>query len=122
ILLFVGIFVERAFCRFLCPLGGTLGILGRIHMFTWLKRRPQCGTQCRICESDCPMGAIESSGKINMNECLQCLDCQVDYYDNHTCPPLIQRRKRKETRKAAAKPKVAPIPDGPLIPGAAPAE
>jgi NosR/NirI family nitrous oxide reductase transcriptional regulator len=122
ILLFAGMFVERAFCRFLCPLGGTLGILGRVHMFNWLKRRPQCGTQCRICEADCPMGAIEPSGKINMNECLQCLDCQVDYYDNHTCPPLIQRHKRKETRAAAGKPKIAPIPDGPLIPGAAPTE
>ena len=120
ILLFFGMFIERAFCRFLCPLGGTLGILGRVHMFNWLKRRPQCGTQCRICEADCPMGAIEPSGEINMNECLQCLDCQVDYYDNHTCPPLIQRRKRGETRAAAGKPKIAPIPDGPLIPGAAP--
>ena len=120
-LLFAGMFLERAFCRFLCPLGGTLAVMGRIHMFSWLKRRPQCGTQCRICETDCPMGAIEPSGKINMNECLQCLDCQVDYYDNHTCPPLIQRRKRKETY-AAAKPKIAPIPDGPLLPGAAPAE
>ena len=121
ILLFAGMFVERAFCRFLCPLGGALGILGRIHMFNWLKRRPQCGTQCRICESDCPMGAIEPSGKINMNECLQCLDCQVDYHDNHTCPPLIERRKRKETRAAARKPKIAPIPGGPVVPGAAPA-
>jgi hypothetical protein len=67
------------------------------------------------------MGAIEPSGKINMNECLQCLDCQVDYHDNHTCPPLIERRKRKETRAAARKPKIAPIPGGPVVPGAAPA-
>ena len=96
-LLAAGLFVERFYCRFLCPLGGSLAFFGRIHMFEWLKRKHQCGTQCRICESDCPMGAIEPSGKIDMNECFQCLDCQVDYYDDQKCPPLIQRRKRKET-------------------------
>ena len=97
LLLGVGMFVERAYCRFLCPLGGALG---RMHMFHWLKRRAQCGSQCHICEADCPIGAIAPSGAINMNECLQCLDCQADYYDEQRCPPLIKRRKRKEARAA----------------------
>ena len=101
-LLALGLFVERFYCRYLCPLGGALAIVGRARMFQWLKRRPQCGTQCRICEADCPLGAIEPSGTINMNECLQCLDCQVDYYDQQRCPPLIQRRQRKEARQSGA--------------------
>ncbi len=125
-LLGVGLFVERAYCRFLCPLGGSLAVLGRFHMFTWLKRRQACGTQCRICESECPIGAIEPSGKINMNECLQCLDCQAAYYDDHKCPPLIQRRKRKDSRQAGdakrPNPVPSPEPSGPFIPGAVPAE
>ncbi len=97
-LLGAGLFVERFYCRFLCPLGGALAVFGRIHMFQWLRRKPQCGTQCRICEADCPVGAIEPTGQINMNECLQCLDCQVDYYDHDKCPPLIARKKRKQAR------------------------
>ena len=125
-LLSIGLFVERAYCRILCPLGGTLAVLGRFHMFTWLKRRQACGTQCRICESECPIGAIEPSGKINMNECLQCMDCQAAYYDDHQCPPLIQRRKRKELRKPGGVNRPGklsgPAHTGPLIPGAAPAE
>ena len=100
-LLAAGLFIERFYCRFLCPLGGALAVAGRIRMFKWLKRKPQCGTQCRICEADCPVGAIEPSGQINMNECLQCLDCQVDYYNDNKCPPLIARRKRKEARAEA---------------------
>ena len=100
-LLAAGLFIERFYCRFLCPLGGSLAVLGRIHMFQWLRRKPACGTTCRICEADCPVGAIDPSGKINMNECLQCLDCQVDYYDDHKCPPLIARRKRKDARADA---------------------
>ncbi|MBM3506867.1 MAG: 4Fe-4S binding protein [Alphaproteobacteria bacterium] len=97
-LLAAGLFIERFYCRFLCPLGGALAVAGRVPMFQWLKRRPQCGAQCRICEADCPVGAIDPSGHINMNECLQCLDCQVDYYDANKCPPLIARKKRKEAR------------------------
>lgn len=94
LLLVAGLFVERFFCRFLCPLGGALTILGRFHLLHWLKRRPQCGNPCHVCEKSCPVGAVHSDGKINMNECFQCLDCQVDYYDDKTCPPLVARRKR----------------------------
>ncbi len=119
-LLAAGLFVERFYCRFLCPLGASLAVLGRVHMFDWLKRRPSCGTECRICESECPIGAIEPTGQINLNECLQCLDCQTAYHDDHMCPPLIQRRKRKESRKAGGPEKAAP--PGSLIPGAIPAE
>lgn len=116
-----GLFVERFFCRVLCPLGGALAVLGRIHMFQWLRRKPQCGSQCRICEVDCPMGAIEPTGEINMSECLQCLDCQVDYYDDKRCPPLIERRKRRELRDAAKARAVAGAAAGP-IPEPLPAE
>ncbi|MBT07117.1 MAG: hypothetical protein CMM32_09440 [Rhodospirillaceae bacterium] len=96
LLLFVGLFVERFFCRCLCPLGATLAIFGRFHIFQFLKRRPQCGSPCHACEASCPVQAIEPSGKINMAECFQCLDCQVDYYDDTRCPPLIAERKRNE--------------------------
>tara|TARA_B100000470_G_scaffold210643_1_gene188957 strand:- start:263 stop:1507 length:1245 start_codon:yes stop_codon:yes gene_type:complete len=96
LLLLIGLFVERFFCRFLCPLGGTLAIFGRFHLFQSLKRRSECGSPCHVCEVSCPVQAIEPRGRINMNECFQCLDCQVDYYDDTRCPPLIAQRKRKE--------------------------
>jgi NosR/NirI family transcriptional regulator, nitrous oxide reductase regulator len=88
-----GLFVERFYCRFACPLGGGLAIFGRVRMFNWLKRHPECGTRCHVCETVCPVGAIKRSGEIDMNECFYCLDCQVTYYDDHICPPLVWRRK-----------------------------
>ena len=96
LLLGIGLFIERFYCRFLCPLGAGLAILGRVRMFDWLKRRVECGNPCTRCESVCPVGAINQSGSIDMNECFYCLDCQVMYYDDHQCPPLIARRKRGE--------------------------
>ena len=105
-LLLVGmsLFTERFFCRFLCPLGGVLALGDRLHLFTWLKRRPQCGGTggCHLCEKSCPVKAIESSGKIIMSECFQCLDCQVEYYDDHRCPPLAQDRKRRQRAAKAS--------------------
>jgi NosR/NirI family nitrous oxide reductase transcriptional regulator len=115
-LIAVSLFVERFYCRFACPLGGGLAIMGRVRMFDWLHRRPECGSRCHICEAVCPIGAIKKSGEINMNECFYCLDCQVAYYDDHVCPPLVWRRKR---RQPAIKPALASAADGAVIKGAA---
>ena len=100
-LLAAGLFVERFYCRFLCPLGAALAVAGRLHMLDWLRRRPQCGAECRICEQACPVGAIGASGAIDMNECLQCLDCQVAYQDDARCPPLVRRRQRRTAFRSA---------------------
>jgi transcriptional regulator of nitric oxide reductase len=90
-----GLFVERAFCRYLCPLGAVLSVLGRFRLSDQLKRRIECGT-CNLCAKACPVNAIDVSGKINMSECFRCLDCQVEYHDAHRCPPLAKERKRRE--------------------------
>ncbi len=93
-LLTIGLFTERAYCRFLCPLGGVLALAGRLHLVNLLKRRPQCGSPCHLCEHSCPVKAISVTGKINMTECFQCMDCQVEYFDDQRCPPLAAIRKR----------------------------
>ena len=107
-LLLIGLFTERAFCRFLCPLGGALAILDRLHLLDLLKRRPECGNPCHLCERSCPVKAIERSGKIVMAECFQCLDCMVEYHDDRRCPPLAQARKRKGRAPAPAPAGVMP--------------
>lgn len=100
-LLGTGLFIERAFCRYLCPMGAALAIPARIRMFEWLKRRWHCGRQCNICATKCPVQAIHPNGNINPNECIYCLNCQTIYYDDTICPPLIDRRKRREARAEA---------------------
>jgi len=99
-LLAAGLFVERFFCRYLCPLGGALAIPARLRMFDWLKRRRECGAPCQSCATDCTVQAIHPDGRINPNECIHCLNCQVLYFDDRRCPPLIERRKRRERRRA----------------------
>ncbi|MBI2314009.1 MAG: 4Fe-4S binding protein [Betaproteobacteria bacterium] len=88
---------RKFFCKYLCPLGAALAIPGRFRLFDWwLRRRKECGKPCQTCAVECPVHAIRATGEINANECHYCLDCQVVYYNQYKCPPLIERRKRRE--------------------------
>jgi NosR/NirI family nitrous oxide reductase transcriptional regulator len=98
LVLAASLFVKRVFCRYLCPLGASLAMPGKNHMFDWLKRRPQCGTECHMCALQCQVQAIHPNGQINPHECIYCLECQRLYYDDHKCPPMLARRKRREER------------------------
>ncbi len=104
VILAAGLFVERAFCRFLCPLGAAMAIGGRLRLrrFTVLKRRKECGSPCQLCANRCPIQAIEPSGAINMDECFYCLDCQVLHNDASVCPPLVYAAKRNRKIAVAA--------------------
>lgn len=101
-LVIVNLFIERFFCRYLCPLGAALAIPGKLRMFDWLKRYRECGDPCQICAHACPTAAIHPDGRINVNECIYCLDCQKIYYDDHLCPKMIQTRLRRERRLGKA--------------------
>ncbi|MBX6324190.1 MAG: 4Fe-4S binding protein, partial [Rhodospirillaceae bacterium] len=111
-LLVAGLFVERFFCRYLCPLGAALAIPGRLRMFDWLKRYHECGHPCQRCANECPVQAIRPEGQINVNECIYCMHCQELYWDDHQCPVMVQKRLRREKRAAMASPSVQPAPAG----------
>ncbi len=106
-LLVAGLFVERFYCRYLCPLGAALAIPARIRMFDWLKRYHECGNPCQTCSNQCPVQAIHRTGEINPNECINCLHCQVLYQSESVCPVVI--KKMKSRAKLAASPGGAPI-------------
>ena len=101
-LLVAGLFIERFYCRYLCPLGAALAIPGRIRTFEWLRRYRECGAPCQRCANECMVQAIHPEGHINPNECLYCLHCQTLYHDDRRCPVMIQRRLRRERRTALA--------------------
>jgi NosR/NirI family nitrous oxide reductase transcriptional regulator len=107
-LLVAGLFVERFYCRYLCPLGAALAIPARIRMFDWLKRYHECGNPCQTCSNQCPVQAIHRTGEINPNECINCLHCQVLYQSETVCPVVI--KKMKSRAKLAASPGTRPDP------------
>lgn len=111
-LLAAGLFIERFFCRYLCPLGAALAIPGRIRMFEWLKRWPECGSPCQRCANECPVQSIHPEGQINVNECIYCMHCQELYHDDHRCPHMIQVRLKRERRDALSSSSMRQIKEG----------
>lgn len=92
------VFVYRGFCRYLCPLGAGLALLGRLRLSAWIARHAECGTPCQTCRHRCEYQAIAPSGDIAYDECFQCLDCVAIHQDAQRCVPLIRARKGRVIR------------------------
>ncbi len=110
-----GLFIQRFYCRYLCPLGAALAIPARIRMFDWLRRYRECGNPCQRCANECPVQSIHPEGHINPNECIQCLHCQMLYHHEYKCPVMIQRRLKRERRIALTSPGMLPGGSGPPV-------
>ncbi len=89
----LSLLVFRGYCRYVCPLGAAVVIMGKLRLWKWIPRRAECGTPCQTCRHGCGYQAITPVGKIDYDECFQCLDCVTDYQDDKRCLPLIRERK-----------------------------
>ncbi len=83
VLLLATLVVRNLYCRFLCPVGATLGLISYLAVFK-IKRWSECNT-CKICQKACEWGAIEGP-KILVTECVRCDDCERIYADEAKCP------------------------------------
>jgi len=58
LILLIGVFVARPYCRFLCPYGVLLGWMSRFSKHH-LEIPPSPCVECRLCEDSCPYNAID---------------------------------------------------------------
>lgn len=93
-LLVLNLFVYKGFCRYLCPLGASLAVLGRLRLLDWIPRRSECGSPCQLCKVRCRYGAIRPNGRIDYPECFQCMDCVTIIHDPGQCVPQVVARRR----------------------------
>ncbi|MFN8206047.1 MAG: 4Fe-4S binding protein [Bacteroidales bacterium] len=61
ILLLLGVFIARPYCRFFCPYGVLLNLISRISQ-RHLTITPSVCIDCKLCEHSCPFGAINKPG------------------------------------------------------------
>ncbi len=94
----LSVFVFRGYCRYVCPLGAALALVGRVRLFAWIPRRKECGTPCQSCRHHCHYEAIAPSGTVDYTECFQCLDCVEIHDDAQRCLPLVLERKQTAAR------------------------
>lgn len=70
IVMVASIFIYRAFCRFLCPLGAIYGIFNRFAMLGIKVNQDDC-TKCGKCVKVCKMDIK----KVGDHECINCGEC-----------------------------------------------
>lgn len=112
-LLMLGMVIYKFFCRYLCPFGAALALLGRVRMLDWIARRAECGTPCQTCRHRCGYNAITPAGKVEYDECFQCLDCVVIHESDALCAPRILERKRARTISIMPVTGASPCADAP---------
>lgn len=70
-----GIFIERAWCRYLCPLGACFGITQKMSL-TKIHRDQKTCIDCGACDTVCPTRAQPSkSAVLEHGDCIACGKC-----------------------------------------------
>lgn len=69
------IFIDRFFCKYACPLGAVLAVLGKFGL-TRVRRDARICANCVLCEASCPAHInIKQFTEITDAECNQCMEC-----------------------------------------------
>ena len=80
---------RRFYCRYFCPLGGLLALLGMARRLVVHRRADNC-THCGRCDRACPLGLAPSIGESLSPYCWNCGVC-IDSCD-HAALHFIWRR------------------------------
>ena len=71
----VSFWVPRAWCKYACPLGGALSLVGHISLLRIRRNAEQCKV-CGLCEKPCPVNLpIAQVHSVVSTDCIGCLAC-----------------------------------------------
>jgi ferredoxin len=89
LIIWLGRYTARFWCRYLCPLGGLLSVFSLFGIFK-RKVSNQC-TDCGVCQKVCPMDAIPAGEykKTRIRECIQCRTCVIACPDKAISFPVV---------------------------------
>ncbi len=73
--LVASVFIERFFCRYLCPMGAIFAIASKLRIAKIKKPTAKCGN-CRVCTNNCAMGIpLYKMDVVKTGECINCMKC-----------------------------------------------
>lgn len=76
LLIIIGsLFIERFFCRYLCPLGALFSLVSRFRIYSLNRKPEKCGN-CKLCTSKCSMAIpLYKYDEVRSGECINCMKC-----------------------------------------------
>ncbi len=75
VLMLLSIFVKNFWCRYLCPYGALLGIVGWLSPLKVTRTASTC-IDCELCTKVCPANIkVHKTGRVWSDECSSCLQC-----------------------------------------------
>ena len=103
VLMIGSIFVQNAWCRYLCPYGGLMGLVSMLSPLR-IRRDPAVCIDCTRCAKACPSQLpVDRLVTIRSAECLGCMECvNVCPADGALDMKLLRRRTVKPWMIAAA--------------------
>ncbi len=66
--------IERAWCRYLCPLGGAISLFGKFSLLR-IRRTGDTCKSCALCERSCPVKLPVATANTLSSNCIGCLEC-----------------------------------------------
>lgn len=74
--------VERFWCKYLCPLGAVISILGKFNLVKIRRDSKEC-IDCGLCTRHCAMDIdVAKAAAVPERDCVKCLDC-IDACPKH---------------------------------------
>lgn len=71
-------FVQRLWCRYVCPYGAFLGLFNKIKVFRVFRNKGTC-ISCKNCTRECPMGIeVHKKEELRNLSCISCMECVGD--------------------------------------------
>lgn len=99
VIVVLSLFIERPWCKYLCPYGALLGLFNVFRIFK-IKRNQTTCIHCKICDNVCPMNIeVSTKNTISDVQCISCYQCTSDA----SCPipntVMISSAKESVTRE-----------------------
>ncbi len=89
--LLTSLFIQRPWCRWLCPLGAVLSFIGKFSILK-IQRPSDVCIACGACSKACPVGLDPSAqDTVKSSSCIRCGLCEP------ACPPKLRKTRHTNT-------------------------